>query len=273
MRILMTSRGGSYSELALSFGVHLANRVGGSLTLVMAIKQQADRSQAEVAQARARQQLGSRGVELQTKIRLGHPAEETIREAEEGGYDLLIVGERQHQGLMTRFLGSTTQRIVEQAPCPVIIAKGKIGPIQRILLCDSNLEEPSLLRRLIAQLADLVRGEEEVAILHVMSQISAWPGVPGKQLRANAEELIREHSPEGQLLERDLHLLERFKLQSVPKIRHGLVVDEILAEAREGDYDLVVIGSHQGRGWQRILLDDLAHQIIIQMDRPILVVR
>ncbi len=129
------------------------------------------------------------------------------------------------------------------------------------------------MRRLITQLADLVRGEEEVTVLHVMSQISAWPGVPGKQLRANAEELIREHTPEGQLLERDLHLLERLKLRSIPKIRHGLVVDEILAEAREGDYDLVVIGSHQGRGWQRILLDDLAHQIIIEMDRPILVVR
>jgi nucleotide-binding universal stress UspA family protein len=273
MRILMASRGGSYSELALSFGVHLANRVGGSLTLVTVIKQQAERPQAEAAQARARRSLEPRGIELQTKIRLGPPAEEIIREAEEGGYNLLIVGERQYQGLMTRFLGSTTQRIVEQAPCPVIIAKGKIGPIQRILLCDSNLEEPSLLRRLITQLAGLVRGEEEVTILHVMSQISAWPGIPGKQLRANAEELIREHTPEGQLLERDLHLLERFKLQSVPKIRHGLVVDEILAEAREGDYDLVVIGSHQGGGWQRFLLDDLAHQIIVQMDRPILVVR
>jgi nucleotide-binding universal stress UspA family protein len=274
MRILMASRGGSYSELALSFGVHLANRVGGSLTLVTVIKQQAERPQAEAVQARARQSLESRGVELQTKIRLGHPAEEIIREAEEGSYNLLIVGEQQHPGLMTRFLlGSTAQRIVEQAPCPVIIAKGKIGPIQRILLCDSNLEEPSLLRRLITQLAGLVRGEEEVTVLHVMSQISAWPGVPGKQLRANAEELIREHTPEGQLLERDLHLLERFKLHSVPKIRHGLVVDEILAEAQEGDYDLIVIGSHQGGGWQRFLLDDLAHQIIAQMDRPILVVR
>jgi nucleotide-binding universal stress UspA family protein len=274
MRILMASRGGSYSEVALSFGIHLANRAGGSLTLVTVIKQKADRPQAEAVQARARQSAESRGVELQTKIRLGSPAEEIIREAEEGGYNLLVVGERQYQNLMTRFLlSSTAQRIVEQSPCPVIIAKGKIGPVERILLCDSNLEEPSLLRRLISQLADLVRGEEEVTVLHVMSQISAWPGVPGKQLRANAEELIREHTPEGQLLERDLHLLERVKLQAVPKIRHGLVVDEVLAEAREGDYDLVVIGSHQGRGWQRILLDDLAHQIITQMDRPILVVR
>ena len=54
---------------------------------------------------------------------------------------------------------------------------------------------------------------------------------------------------------------------------HGLVVDEILAEARDGDYDLVVIGTHRGEGWRRILLDDLAHQIIAQVDRPVLIVR
>jgi nucleotide-binding universal stress UspA family protein len=56
-------------------------------------------------------------------------------------------------------------------------------------------------------------------------------------------------------------------------VRHGLVVDEIQAEARSGDYDLVVIGAHRGEGWRRILLDDLAHQIIVEMDRPVLVVR
>jgi nucleotide-binding universal stress UspA family protein len=58
-----------------------------------------------------------------------------------------------------------------------------------------------------------------------------------------------------------------------PKVRHGLVVDEILDEARAGEYDLVVIGAHRGEPWQRILLDDLAHKILVQMDRSVLVVR
>ena len=38
---------------------------------------------------------------------------------------------------ITRFLGSTATRVIEQAPCPVIIAKGGPGPVHRILLCDS----------------------------------------------------------------------------------------------------------------------------------------
>lgn len=58
-----------------------------------------------------------------------------------------------------------------------------------------------------------------------------------------------------------------------PNVRHGRVVDEILAESRAEDYDLVVIGAHRGEGWRRILLDDLAQQLITQIDRPVLVVR
>ena len=47
----------------------------------------------------------------------------------------------------------------------------------------------------------------------------------------------------------------------MPVVRHGLVVDEILAEALFGDYDLVVIGAHRKK-WQQFLLDNLARLII-----------
>ncbi len=46
-----------------------------------------------------------------------------------------------------------------------------------------------------------------------------------------------------------------------------------MAEARSGDYDLVVIGAHPLEGWQHLLLDDLAREIITCLDRPVLVVR
>jgi len=42
------------------------------------------------------------------------------------------------------------------------------------------------------------------------------------------------------------------------KVRYGLVVDEILAEASIGNYDQVVIGAYISEGWGRFLLDDLA---------------
>jgi len=274
MRILMATGGSPHSELALRFGAQIAQRTGDIPTLITVIRSETDRRRADAILVLAAQLVKAELPTVQTRVRVGYPAEEIIREAEEGNYNLVIVGERQRHDLVTRFwLGSTAQRVVEHAPCPVIVAKGKIGPVRRILLCDSNLEGPSLLSRFSDQLADLIKREEEVTILHVMSQISAGPGVRGQQLRADAQELIQLHAPEGELLERDIQLLKQLGLHPQPKVRHGLVVDEILAEAREGDYELVVIGAHRGEGWRRILLDDLAHEIIAQMDRPVLVVR
>jgi nucleotide-binding universal stress UspA family protein len=222
-------------------------------------------------------------------VRIGHPATEIVREAQEGGYDLVVVGEGPDHNLVTRFVqGSTAIRVVEHAPCPVIVAKGKIGSLRRILLCDSGSQDPSVglkaslrieeagpsvLCRFTRGLLDLCDGAGEIVVLHVMSQMSAGPGVRGKQLRSDMETLIEERAPEGQLLGRDIEALARLGLGARARVRHGLVVEEILEEARLGDYDLVVIGAHRGQGWQRILLDDLTHRIVVELDRPVLVVR
>jgi nucleotide-binding universal stress UspA family protein len=274
MHILMATGGSPHSELVLRFGAQTAKRVGKTPTILTVVRREVYYPRAKAILVRACQLVKPEVPNVRTSIRIGHPAEEIIREAEEGNYNLVIVGEKQRHDVVTRFLlGSTAERVVEHAPCPVIIAKGQTGPIQRILLCDSGADGPSLLDRFTQQLPKLIGNEEEVTVLHVMSQISAGPGVRGAQLRAAAEELIQNHTPEGELLERDIQFLERLSVHPRPKVRHGLVVEEILEEAQGGDYDLVVIGAHRGEGWRRILLDDLARQIIVHMDRPVLVVR
>lgn len=210
---------------------------------------------------------------LLTKTRIGQLVEEVLAEINENGYDLVLVSEGSNHLLKRLFHTSQAVRIAELAPCPVIVLKGETRPIQHILLCDSGAEKSRLLSRFTAQLADYLPGEEEVTILHVMSQMSAGPGVRGRHLRAEAGTLIDEHTIEGELLSHDTDVLVRPGVHPFPKVRHGLVVDEILAEAQDGDYDLVVIGAFVSEGWGRFLLDDLAHLILTQMDRPVLVIR
>ncbi|MBN1218633.1 MAG: universal stress protein [Anaerolineae bacterium] len=276
MQILMATGGAPHSEEALRFGAHLlqTGRASKTPTVVTVIRHETEYRKAEEILKRAIKILNLPPSQVRTVVRVGHPAEEIIREAEEGCCNLVLVGERQQHQLTTRFLlGSTAERVVEHAPCPVIIAKGNIGPIRRILLCDSGAETPALLDRFADQLADLIKPEDEITVLHVMSQISAGPGVRGANLRANTDELIGERTPEGELLIRDVQMLQQLHVQPQPKVRHGLVVDEILQEAQQEDYNLVVIGAFRGQGWRRILLDDLAHKIITKVDRPVLVVR
>lgn len=270
MRVLVATGGSSHSDVAVRFAAQLASAPADELVIMYVRKGAADSQ--SLTQARELARGWAPRVALLE--RRGHPAEEILREAEAGAYDVVVLGERQHHSLMTRFLlGSTAERVVEHAPVPVIIAKGEVHAVHRVLLCDSGVQTPSLLSRFSGQIPDLIGRGQTVTLLHVMSQISAGPGVRGEQLRANAEALIAAHTPEGEILERDKAILAGYNIVPQIKVRHGRVVEEILAEAREGAYDLIVIGSHAGQGWRRILLDDLAHQIITQADRPVLVVR
>jgi nucleotide-binding universal stress UspA family protein len=156
-------------------------------------------------------------------------------------------------------------------PCPVLIARPKTKELNHLLLCEGG-REPSLLDRFVGRLTPLIESANELTVLHVMSQMVAAPGVPGWELRAEADELIAQHTLEGTLLEHDAATISRLPVHLETKIRHGLIVEEILSEANDGDYDLIVIGAHQGSAWERFLLDDLAHQIVTQSNNSILII-
>jgi len=280
MRILIATYGSTHDKAALYLGARLALRSGRPPTLLTITP---DKPRTRAAPPYARDYLAEEGLSAEELLRCGEPAEVIVGETIAGGYDLVIVGDGQNSGVLGRVRNiPISLRIIRHSPCPALIVKGEPRPIQRILLCDSGAENPSTglglndgpscFQRFSRRLAALFASDAEVTVLHVMSQMSAGPGVQGRQLRAEAEELIQEHTPEGELLERDLHTLEHARLRTHAEVRHGLVVDEIRDEARSGDYDLVVIGAHRARGWQRILLDDLTHKLVLELDRPVLVV-
>jgi nucleotide-binding universal stress UspA family protein len=54
----------------------------------------------------------------------GYPADVLIEYAEEVGAGLLVVGSRGRGDLASLVLGSTSHRVVNHAPCDVLIAKG-----------------------------------------------------------------------------------------------------------------------------------------------------
>ncbi len=282
MKILIATGGSKHSDEAVHTGVEFAWMIKSPITILTVIKDPGKREEAQgivdQAVAIAHQVFGESdnilyGVRIETKIRLGHPAEEIVREASEGNYNLIVVGTWPKQNLLHSLLAPTTERIIMQASCPVLIAKGKMGPLQHVLLCVSGVESPSMAARFLTGMAMHMTGHLNITVLHVMSQISAGPEVRDSwQLEASAEKLIQEDTPEGQWLRQEIALLKRTRAHVQPKVRHGLVVDEVLMEALNGSCDLVVVGAHRQAGWQRLLLDDLTHQIAVRVDRPVLVV-
>lgn len=272
MRLLIAIGGSAHSTAALQMSVQLAYLTKEKPTILTVIREEKDRPRAEKLLAEANALFQSEGIEAQTRLRVGQVDLEILHEALDGGYDLLVVGEQQVHRLITRLRGSVSARLARQAPCSTLIVKGPVRPCRRVLLCDSGVE-PALSERFVSgPLGQLLAGEIDLTVLHVMSQIPATTLVDTTPLEADAETLMELGAPEGEWLEQAIARLQPRCARVRAKVRHGLVVDEILTEAREGDYDLVVIGAHREHGWQRFLLDDIANDIITQIDRSVLVV-
>ena len=271
LRILVATSGSAHSQLAVRQCAEIGHMVEAAATLLTVISHKRDEPQAVALEGEAVSLLRPAVAETETKIRFGQLASEIAREVDQGDYNLVIMEVEPSSSLLTRLLGPAAERVIGQVPCPVLIARDEARPIRSILLCDSGLQAPPLVDRFFEGLEGLITVELEITVLHVMSQISAGPGIDGKQLRATAADMIQAHTSEGNVLAYDLKTLRAAGATSQPKIRHGLVVEEILDEVESGNYDLVVIGRHRQEGWERLLLEDLAHEIITKADRPVLV--
>jgi nucleotide-binding universal stress UspA family protein len=72
---------------------------------------------------RARTRARAERVELEMYVVAGHPVPSIVKFIEGGGYDLLVIGYMGHSALYNRVIGSTTDRLVELAPCEVLVVK------------------------------------------------------------------------------------------------------------------------------------------------------
>lgn len=113
---------------ALSFAVRECQLRECNLVLVQSPRR-AESEDSEFAghvQA-AREDLGAAGltIEITTGTEGNDPAEDLIEAAEGGAGDLIVIGLRRRTPIGKLILGSNAQRILLDAPCPVIAVKAE----------------------------------------------------------------------------------------------------------------------------------------------------
>jgi nucleotide-binding universal stress UspA family protein len=72
---------------------------------------------------RARAMAEESEVKLETHVLAGHPVRDIVELAKELKADLLVIGATGHSALYERMIGSRADRIVQLAPCPVLVVK------------------------------------------------------------------------------------------------------------------------------------------------------
>jgi nucleotide-binding universal stress UspA family protein len=63
------------------------------------------------------------GLSSEKVIRYGTPYSEIETLAREQGMDLIVIGQVGHRGPRRILIGSVTERVIEYAPCPVLVVK------------------------------------------------------------------------------------------------------------------------------------------------------
>ena len=270
MRILLCTNGSPHAAQGLDVGVRIAQRAASAVDVLVIDERNHGKEARRMGEAVAAD-LEAAGIPVTIHRRTGQVAEELIHQARAVSYDLAIIGSRGRRGIVRLALGSVALHISEHIPTPVLVVKGDVHDLERFLVCSSAGPVSKHTIQFAGRLARKINAS--VTLLHVMSQVPLVKDAFPDDLEASAQELIRRGSREGAHLNKMLALLTTEGITARAVVRHGLVRDEVIAEEQEGEYGLLVIGTHITPGLNSHLVNDLSAGILLAANRPVLVVR
>lgn len=142
MKILVTTDFSEVSDLALEAAIAQAGRDGGEIellhvyeipawlafdTVVAPSVEERVREQITDALADRMERVKARGVNVTTQQLDGRPWDEIARRAREGRFDLIVMGTHGRTGMRHALLGSVAERVIQRAPCPVLVVPPRGG--------------------------------------------------------------------------------------------------------------------------------------------------
>lgn len=220
------------------------------------------------------------GISVQSHIATGIPSEEVLAVARAEETDLIVVGTKGKTGLEHILLGSTAERIIRMAPCPVLTvpverqrtegSEGAESPhlVLKRMLVPVDFSECSLdaleYGALVAQ-----RSKAYLTLLHVLEPVSY--GLDFTLPHATKREQIRT-----ELTGRLSNLVSELTTAGVPSdftMLGGLPADSVVDTARSRSSDVIVMGTHGRRGFSHVLFGSVAESVLRRSSCPVLTVR
>lgn len=233
-----------------------------------------DRIQKSLADQVAR--LGLQAPELaSSEVRTGAPYRILAEAAEQIEADLIVLGATECGPLSAELLGSTADRVLRKADCPVLIVRGELPVPPRQVLAPVDLSPLSEKAfrdglHLLAQLAGSQAGTDiQVRVLYALSFLDALEvrqrtgGTPLEQIEGVATEELRRfvdaNRPAAPFQ------VDAAVVQGEPRV-------EILRELEARPADLVVLGTHGRGGMDRLMLGSVASTVSRKAPCSVLVI-
>jgi nucleotide-binding universal stress UspA family protein len=271
MKILVCSDGMPAAENAMRLGAALAAPLKADVTLLGVAENSEDESTLQQALDKQANSLREGNISPKIEMCTGDPVRRITDETTKAKYDLVIVGARKTGATGLHWRSEKMYQLVKAISPPVLVAIGEWAQLKRFLVCSGGKEFIEEAVQLTGKLASAVGAS--VTLLHVMAEPPAMYA-DLVRLEEDVDRLLESNSELGINLSEQKADLENLGVSAEVRIRHGIVIDQVFAEARERNYDLIVTGSSQARGMLRhYIMGDLTRGILNHASCPVLVAR
>lgn len=271
MKILICSDGMPAAESAIQLGGLLAEPLKAETTLLGIAENLGDERPLREALEKQAQPLRAQKFGLEISMHGGEPVRQILDQTSKMSYDLVIIGARWTGATGHYWRSEKTYEVIKAIKPPVLVAIGECKQLKRFLVCTGGKEFIEQAIQLTGKLAAALGAS--VTLLHVMAEP---PAIYADlvQLEEDVGRLLESKSELGTNLRRQKRELERLGVSAEVRLRHGIVIDQVFEEARDGDYDLIVTGTSQAQGLLRhYIMGDLTRSILNHANCPVLVAR
>lgn len=281
MHLLTAFNGTQAAHEAARCAARIATQTGGRLSIVAVAIRPGEVPALEAGIEALREEIARESaIPIEAEVRSGYPAEELIGACQRLQADTLVIGGRKRRRLRRPRLGSMYRRLIRFVNVPLLVAPTAPAAIRHMLICTAGESPGEFVARTAGSWACALGAT--VTALHVMSQYPLNPRAPLDDILADASELMERGSREGQHLARVHSIIKECGMEADSiklSVRHGLVLDEILTEARSGSYDLLIVGAHsvppsrRRPGLRRVIQDDFTMRLLNHLPLPVLVIQ
>jgi len=211
-----------------------------------------------------------KGLDYSLEVRNGE-AENVIPEKANSGSYLTVVsrlGRTQFQRFLT---GRSIRPLMESIKGPILYVPEMRLPLKKILISAGGLGYEEAAENLALQVA--TANQADVTILHVVPLTDMdYPTTRG--VRGHMKDLAETNTLPGRSLRHALEIAEKAGLNAKAIARQGIIVEEIIGELKDGNYDMVCMGSsYSGNTLRQYYLPQVTAEVAEAAHCPVLTAR